>query len=85
MMILLLNRQPTGKRDDTGADWKRMPAAGSYDASLATERSAVLPAAGAINGINHERLYCRQWKHCAGGFPPAQHSAAELLQEVHHV
>ena len=57
MMILLLNRQPTGKWDDTGAGWKRMPAAGSYDVPLATERSAVLPAAGAINGLDYKRFY----------------------------
>lgn len=52
MMILLFDRQPTGKRwDDTGVGWKRMPTAGSYDALLVMERSAVLPTAGAINGI----------------------------------
>ena len=72
MMILLLDRQLTGEGwDDTGVGWKRMPTAGSYDAPLASERSAVLPTAGAINGIYHERLFCRQWKNCAGGQPPA--------------
>ena len=48
MMILLFNRQLTGRWDDTGVGWKRMPTAGSYDASLARERSAVLPAPGLL-------------------------------------
>ena len=67
MMILLFKRQPTGRWDDTGVGWKRTPTAGSYEALLAAEPSAVLPEAGAINGIYHERLICQQWKNCAGG------------------
>ena len=53
MMILLFKRQPTGRWDDTGVGWKRMPSAGSYEALLATGLSAVLPLTGAIIGINH--------------------------------
>lgn len=71
MMILLFKRQPTGRWDDTGVGWKRTPTAGSYEALLATELSAVLPPTGAINGIYHSRLIGRRWKHCAGGQPPA--------------
>lgn len=70
-MILLLKRQLTGRWEDTGVGWKRMPSAGSYESLLATGSSAVLPETGAINGIYHSRQFCRRWKHCAGGHPPA--------------
>ena len=47
-MILLLKRQLTGRWDDTGAGWKRMPAAGSYESLLAAGSSAVLPLPGLL-------------------------------------
>ena len=47
-MILLFKRQPTGRWDDTGVGWKRTPTAGSYEALLATELSAVLPLPGLL-------------------------------------
>lgn len=46
MMILLFKRQPTGRWDDTGVGWKRMPSAGSYESLLAAGSSAVLPIPG---------------------------------------
>ena len=47
-MILLFKRQPTGRWDDTGAGWKRTPAAGSYESLLAAGSSAVLPLPGLL-------------------------------------
>lgn len=47
-MILLFKRQLTGRWDDTGVGWKRTPTAGSYEALLATELSAVLPLPGLL-------------------------------------
>ena len=60
MMILLFKRQPTGRWDDTGVGWKRMPSAGSYEALLATGPSAVLPLPGLLT------VYTTQ-DHCVGG------------------
>ena len=48
MIILLFKQQPTGRWDDTGVGWKRTPTAGSYEALLATELSAVLPMPGLL-------------------------------------
>ncbi len=52
MIKLLFKRQLPGKGGDTGVGWKRMPSAGSHEALLATELSAVLPLAGATNGLH---------------------------------
>ena len=69
-MILLSKRQPTGRWDDTGVGWKRMPSAGSYESLLAAGSSAVLPIPGLLTDNTTNDYYsavetlCRRATSC---------------------
>ena len=44
--------------------------------SAAAGLPGALPLPGLYNGFHYQETYFWQWNYCAGGTPPAQHSAA---------
>lgn len=85
MMILLFKRQLTGRWDDTGVGWKRTPTAGSYEALLAAEPSAVLPLPGLLTASTTKDLFVSSGKTVQEGDLLHSILLLTLQQEVNHV